>query len=212
MEIPMTHGMSENYFNQRAATWDSNPDRLKLTQAIMNCLSNRIPLSTEFSVLDYGCGTGLLSVLLSAKVKSVTSADTSIEMLAQLRQKLIDNSISNINPVSFDITKPERSSSGYDLVVSSMTLHHLPDAMDGIRGLSTLVKPGGWLALADLCPEDGSFHTNIIVKYNGFDPKEICTFIEDLNFQKACFEIVYEIPKDNKTYPVFCVCAQSKSR
>jgi 2-polyprenyl-3-methyl-5-hydroxy-6-metoxy-1,4-benzoquinol methylase len=203
--------MHETYFDQRAATWDSNPNRLELAQAIMNCINNRIPLRADFSVLDYGCGTGLLSVLLASRVKSVTSADTSQEMLAQLQNKLTGNKISNIRAVVFDIIKPQRQCTVYDLVASSMTLHHLPDATRGITELCKLAKPGGWLTLADLFSEDGSFHSDVPVKYNGFDPEGLSTLIGNLGFQNVTFEFVYEIPRNNRTYPVFCICAQNKS-
>jgi tRNA (cmo5U34)-methyltransferase len=160
--------MNSDYFNTRAKTWDENPMRQQLTQSIFDFIQKTISLHQSMTALDYGCGTGLLSFLLSEKVKSVHAVDTSSGMLEQVKSKIAQTKINNISTDVFDAENEKLPDVRYDLIVSAMTLHHLNDAPATITKLISLVSPGGWIALADLCKEDGSFHTDVKVKYFGF--------------------------------------------
>ena len=93
--------MSNEYFDKQAAAWDDNPVRRELTGAIAAFILGTISLNKQFSVLDYGCGTGLLSFLLSDKAASICAADVSDGMLAQVRKKITDGNVKNIEAVNF---------------------------------------------------------------------------------------------------------------
>jgi ubiquinone/menaquinone biosynthesis C-methylase UbiE len=159
-------------------------------------------------VLDYGCGTGLLSFLLSYKVGSICAADVSDGMLAQVRKKITGGNIKNIEAVNFDITKDKPLSKTFDLIVSAMAMHHIEDALGVITKLEKLLKPGGWIAVADLCKEDGSFHEAGIALHKGFEPEEIVKHIKSLKMASVIYKNVFEFPKNQRIYPVFCVIAR----
>ena len=93
----------QNYFDNKAVSWDENPVRLALAGSIAAFVIETVRLDTTKTVLDYGCGTGLLSFLLSEKVKQIKAADTSSGMLDQIRNKLAQTKIHNIEPIIFDI-------------------------------------------------------------------------------------------------------------
>jgi predicted TPR repeat methyltransferase len=65
-----------NRFDQAAATWDEQPRRVKLAQAVAEDIGRQIHLSRDIDVLDFGCGTGLLTLALQPLVRSITGADT----------------------------------------------------------------------------------------------------------------------------------------
>ena len=68
--------------------------------------------------------------------------------------------------------------SGLDLVVSSMVLHHLPDVAAAFRRLRACLSVGGWIAVADLDAEDGSFHSDRTgVFHNGFDRQTVLEWL-----------------------------------
>ena len=46
----------------------------------------------------------------------------------------------------------------FDLIFTQMVLHHVSDIETIINRLSQLLNPGGYLAVADLYEEDGSFY------------------------------------------------------
>jgi ubiquinone/menaquinone biosynthesis C-methylase UbiE len=202
--------MSNEYFDKQAAAWDDNPVRRELTGAIAAFICQAIPLNKQFSVLDYGCGTGLLSFLLSDKVGSICAADVSDGMLEQVRKKIAAGNVENIEAVNFDITKAKPTKKNLDLIVSAMAMHHIEDSAGAITKLAQLLKPGGWLAIADLCAEDGSFHEAGVAVHNGFEPEEIAKHIKSLKMASVIYKNVFEIPKNQKIYPVFCICAKNK--
>ena len=199
--------MNSDYFNTMAKTWDDNPTRHQVTQSIYN-IHETISLNSSTTVLDYGCGTGLLSFLLSGKVKSVHSADTSPGMLKQLKNKIIQAKINNISTEVFDAENDQLPNIRYDLIVSAMTLHHLQNAPATIAKLISLISPGGWIALADLCKEDGSFHTEVKVNYFGFEPSELEAIFKSIGLKHIISKQVFKIPRNERLYPVFCILGQ----
>jgi 2-polyprenyl-3-methyl-5-hydroxy-6-metoxy-1,4-benzoquinol methylase len=200
--------MNNDYFNIRAKTWDDNPMRQQLALSIFGYIQQNIPLNKNMVVLDYGCGTGLLSFLLSEKVKSVHAVDTSFGMLEQVKSKIEKAKISTISTELFDAENDNAPDVRYDLIVSAMTLHHLKNAPKTITKLISLIKPGSWIALADLCKEDGSFHTDIKVNYFGFEPSELESLFKSSGIEHITTKPVFEIPKNQKIYPVFCIAGQ----
>ena len=202
--------MSNEYFDKQALAWDDNPVRRELTSAIAAFICQTIPLNKQFSMLDYGCGTGLLSFLLSYKVGSICAADVSDGMLAQVRKKITAGNVENIEAANFDITKTTPLNRTFDLIVSAMAMHHIEDATGAITKLAQLLKPGGWLAIADLCAEDGSFHEKGVAVHKGFEPAEIAEHLKSLKMTSVKYKNVFEIPKNQRIYPVFCICAKNK--
>jgi tRNA (cmo5U34)-methyltransferase len=200
--------MNSDYFNTKAKTWDDNPIRQQLTRSIFNYIQQTVPLTQSTTVLDYGCGTGLLSFLLSDKVKSVHAVDTSAGMLEQVKSKIVQTQINNISIDVFDAENDRLPDVRYDLIVSAMTLHHLQDVSQTIVKLVSLISPSGWIALADLCKEDGSFHTDVKVKYFGFEPFELQEPLQSAGLKHITTKTVFEIPRNQKIYPVFCISGQ----
>jgi len=197
--------MTNEYFDKQAAEWDENPLRIKRTQTIADFICEKIPLNKQFTVLDYGCGTGVLSFRLADKVASVCAADISEGMLAEVRKKITAGDMKNIEVVNFDVVKDKPLKRSFDLIVSAMAMHHIPDTLTAITKLASLLKGGGWIAIADLCAEDGSFHPQGIAVHNGFEPEEIKKYFETAGISSLAFQNIFEIDKNNRTYPVFCV-------
>ncbi|MFI4910385.1 MAG: class I SAM-dependent methyltransferase [Sedimentisphaeraceae bacterium JB056] len=199
--------MSNEYFDSMAAQWDDNPMRRELTKAVWNFIQNSVSLEEDMNVVDFGCGTGLLSVLLSEKVKTVYALDASVGMLGRLCEKIDVNKIRNIRTVHYDLSKDEPLNIKADVVVSSMALHHIKDTDDVIAVLSNYLCDGGSVVLTDLCSEDGSFHKDVEVFHNGFEPEEIEKKLQRNGLKIKANKMVYEIRKNDNVYPVFGICA-----
>lgn len=95
--------------------------------------------------VDWGSGTGRLSLALAQRFSRVTCVDVSHSMLAQLRKRAEERGITNVDPVHVDDFTPKGD---HDLCLSLLVLQHLPDhaAMaETIQLMVASVKPGGYV-------------------------------------------------------------------
>jgi tRNA (cmo5U34)-methyltransferase len=193
-------------FDQEAATWDENPRRVRLAKAVAEIIAKQVPLSRSMNVLDFGCGTGLLTLKLQPSVGTITGADTSPGMLEVLRRKVKEM---GIDAVEAFLLKPEDDyalQGTYDLITSSMTLHHIQDLAPLFQQFRQHLRPGGRIALADLDTEDGTFHESAAdVFHLGFERGAIKALLAEAGFVELEDTTAFEIRRNSRDYPVFLI-------
>ncbi|MDA8091210.1 MAG: methyltransferase domain-containing protein [Nitrospiraceae bacterium] len=158
-------------FNKEAAQWDQNPGRVKLAQDVAQAVIREALPTREMDALDFGCGTGLVTLALQPHVKTITAVDSSRGMLDVLEEKIKTQNLQNVYPRFADFEKGDKiEGKKFHLLVSSMTMHHVAGT-EGLLGMwYDLLLPGGIVCAADLDTEDGSFHgDNTGVFHFGFD-------------------------------------------
>jgi 2-polyprenyl-3-methyl-5-hydroxy-6-metoxy-1,4-benzoquinol methylase len=95
-----------------------------------------------------------------------------------------------------------------------MALHHIPDVAAVLRAFGTLLVPGGWVALADLDTEDGSFHGPDVpgVAHHGFDRAQVQRWLGDAGFTNVTFRTAHTVEKarngETGRYPIFLATAR----
>ena len=190
-------------FNASAPQWDQEPRRLKLAGDVVAAIRHELRLGLEMTALDYGCGTGLVTLGLHPFLGRVTGADSSSGMLDALSAKLRERSINNVDTKLLDLEQGEPLDDSYDLIVSSMTLHHVQDVPALIASLARALKPGGWLALADLASEDGSFHEDHTgVFHHGFAPEFLHREFTRNSLIEVRVVTAATVDKSGEVYPV----------
>jgi len=198
-------------FDRVAVEWDSNPARVALARGIVEAICQAVPLSPDLEALDFGAGTGLLTLGLLPYVARITAVDASGEMLKVLANKLQNLGIQNVTTRHCDIGKEPLPAAGYTLVVSSMVLHHLANVPRTLKQLRHCLCFGGWIALADLDAEDGSFHSDPTgIFHHGFDRNLICQWLKEAGFTEVKSQEAYRIarPQSDGTvreYSVFLI-------
>ncbi|HIJ89965.1 MAG: class I SAM-dependent methyltransferase [Desulfobulbaceae bacterium] len=161
-------------FDEAATDWEEKPQRVALARKVAEAIRQAIPLSGAMQVLEYGCGTGMVSRALSQDVRKIVAVDTSPRMLEVLRRKAEEEKIGNIETLVHDLTRQPLPDKDFDLAISSMTLHHIPDIEALLHQFFAALKPGGYLAVADLVTEDGTFHDdNNGVAHFGINPETV---------------------------------------
>ena len=96
----------------------------------------------------------------------------------------------------------------FDGVVSSMTLHHIENLELFFETMYKNLNVGGFIAIADLELEDGSFHSdNTGVFHFGFEKEALCKIVEHSNFKNIKFENINTINKPQRDYGVFLLSA-----
>jgi 2-polyprenyl-3-methyl-5-hydroxy-6-metoxy-1,4-benzoquinol methylase len=96
-----------------------------------------------------------------------------------------------------------------------MVLHHVEDTAKLINLLHSSLEPGGYLAVADLDEEDGSFHDNPVgVPHHGFNRDNLKILFERTGFTHVRSILAHSIRKERKgkirDYPVFLMVGQSR--
>ncbi|MEF3191005.1 MAG: class I SAM-dependent methyltransferase [Campylobacterales bacterium] len=194
-------------FDSAALTWDEKPMRVKIAQDVAEGVLHNLPIDDEMTLLDYGCGTGLVALFLQPYVKQVIGIDSSQGMLAAMEQKVKKLGLSNVEIRYGDLAKEEGlEEESVDLIVTSMTMHHIQDVGHLFKKFYSALRSGGYLAVADLDQEDGTFHThgNEGVAHFGFDRALMRQWFEDAGLIDVRDVTVHEVKKENgRTYPIF---------
>ena len=200
-------------FDERARDWDSDPDKVERARAVAETIRASVPLSRKMNALEYGCGTGLLSFALQSDLGRITLADTSQGMLDVLKEKIANAGVTNMHPVRLDLTHDPLPDERYDLTYSLMTLHHIEDTKNILEKFHALLKPKGYLLVADLDQEDGSFHTDGSTDvHKGFERTALQRQVETAGFGNISFSTAYQIKKkinnEETVFPIFLMAAQ----
>jgi ubiquinone/menaquinone biosynthesis C-methylase UbiE len=200
------------HFDSKARQWDENPVFQARANQIAAAIQAAIPLNQSMQALDYGSGTGMLSFPLQAQLGQITLKDTSPGMLDVAAEKIAAWSITNMTTRLMDLTAVALPDERYDLIYSSMTLHHVPDTQAILAAFHALLNPGGWLCIADLDQEDGSFHGLQVQVHHGFDRAALAERMRTAGFVDIAFQTVFEItkelPEGPRAYPVFLMLAR----
>jgi tRNA (cmo5U34)-methyltransferase len=160
-------------FDAVARTWDDSPVRVELAKAVAEAIRREVPLAAGWTAMDYGCGTGLVTLLLSPHLGAVLAVDSSQGMLDVLAEKLTAAGIANVETRKLDLTTEEAPVASYELIFSAMALHHIPEPAALLGQFADLLRPGGYLAIADLDAEDGSFHPDPTgIHHHGFSREQ----------------------------------------
>ena len=202
-----------NRFDQIAKEWDAKPRRLLLANKISEAIKKEVNLNKEHNVIDIGTGTGLLLMHLVLDVKHITGVDNSQGMLNMLKEKAENTGLNNIGYLLFDADKDSLSENQYDLAVSSMTFHHFSDPAGFLEEVYRSLKPGGKICIGDLDKEDGTFHSDneaVDVKHFGFEKDVFNIWLKNAGFKDTKVEVVFEIDKNEKKYPVFLAYGEKK--
>jgi ubiquinone/menaquinone biosynthesis C-methylase UbiE len=174
------------------------------------------------TALELGCGTGLLSFALQQDFASITLADTSQGMLDVLSDKIKAAGADNMHPLRLDLASDPAARgfplpvSRFDVIYSLMTMHHIPNTDNTLRHCHALTVPGGWLCIADLEKEDGSFHKNEpdFDGHNGFERNLLQNKVEAAGFENVHFATIFWVKKQidgvEKSFPMFLMTARRK--
>ena len=203
-----------NEFDTRASTWDDNPVKIACARAVAHAMSAQLPPSALTNALEYGCGTGLLSFALRPALGRVTLADSSRGMLAVLGEKIAAQRIDNMQPLRLDLAVDPLPAQRFSTVYAQLTLHHVADVERLLHDFFALLETPGYVCIADLDSEDGSFHGEGFAGHCGFDRHELQRQTERAGFGAVRFTTAYCIEKPDSSgqtqFPVFLMVGEKR--
>ncbi len=190
-----------SHFNIGANKWDSE-DKVARAQLMANKIKEEIDLNKKFDILDFGCGTGLLGLEFLEHAKSLVGIDNSSGMLAVFDEKV--ETLPHVSSLNINLEN-ESLDKEFDLIVSSMTFHHLDRPSEVIQTFSKMLNKGGKIFIIDLESEDGSFHPDnrgMGVKHFGFSREDLSMWSAEANLE-VDIKTISSIDKNQRTYSLF---------
>lgn len=192
-------------FDQRAATWDDDPAKVARAAAVAATIREAVPLDRSARLLEYGAGTGLVTQALRDDVGPVTLADTSAGMRQAIEGKIAAGALPGARVWDVDLAAgaappPDER---FDLVVTVMALHHIPDVGPVLAAFHHLLVDGGHVCVVDLEEEDGSFHGEGFEGHHGFARTTLAAALEAAGFADVAFRPCHDVAKGGATFPLF---------
>ena len=168
-------------FNYKAETFDS-PKNIFLANLVCQAVEKQIDFLSDKEILDFGGGTGLLTLPLAKQAEFVTLVDISEKMLEQARLKAEQQDIKNIQFLEQDLLETPLEQK-FDLIVVCRVLHHMSDLDAALSLFHQHLKEDGKLLIADF--------TKTEPKHHGFDIAELEKQLIEHGFSSVHSQILY---------------------
>ena len=158
---------SRQYWDERAPSFDAQPDH-GLRDSIVrdswtDSLKTWLP-SHAATILDIGCGTGSLSVVLAGLGHQVTGIDVSPAMISLAQAKAATYGL-QIEFYVMDAAFPQLSHQQFDVIVCRHLLWALPEPQQVLQRWSELLKQKGRLILIEgFWATGGGLHADAITE------------------------------------------------
>jgi ubiquinone/menaquinone biosynthesis C-methylase UbiE len=177
--------MENNIFNQIANRYDTT-ERKELAKIIVTAIKSELKENKD-TVLDYGCGTGLIGLALSSLVDKILFMDSSEQMLEVTREKIIRANVKNADVIHSDFTKTNLHIE-VDVIVVSLVLHHIPDVHNALKQFYSILNKNGKLIIVDFDKNEKINHLNV---HNGFRQADLNSLLADVGFNKIEIKTFY---------------------
>ncbi|NYG59330.1 ubiquinone/menaquinone biosynthesis C-methylase UbiE [Nocardioides daedukensis] len=197
-------------FNEEAATWDTDPDKVRRATDVAEVVRHAVPLRGDMRALEIGGGTGLLARALADDLDTVLVTDVAPGMVAAAARVLDDPRYAGWESRLYDIEHDPLPEERFDLVLGQLALHHMGDVASVVRRCAQVLRPGGWIALVDLDHDPhGDFHASVhdFHGHDGFTRAEVTRWLSESGFTDISMTDAGAVTKDvggeDRDFPMF---------
>jgi ubiquinone/menaquinone biosynthesis C-methylase UbiE len=192
-----------SHFDTAAKTWD-NEETIARNGAFAKAIRKHLSLHPK-RVLDFGSGTGLLTSHFLDVADELTGIETSSGMLEQFNERFQGNIKVKSLALNLESDSLPSGIGPFNVIMTGMAFHHLKDPKNVLAKFKNHLAPGGKVFVIDLDEEDGTFHPDnegMGVHHFGFSKKTMECWSQELGFDSFQHEIIYEMLKNNRSYPI----------
>jgi len=195
-----------DHFKNKSKSWDMSSKRVQNAKRISDLIVKNINLCDSMQLMDFGAGTGNLGYCIAPYVDKIVAVDNSPSMLMEFKSKC-DDFLCKTEIIEKDLSF-DTIDRRFDGIISSMTIHHLEDLTALFDKFYNMLDNNGFIAIADLDLEDGSFHSdNTGVFHYGFDREILEKIALNAGFTDVTFDLASTINKPHNTFTVFLMTA-----
>jgi predicted TPR repeat methyltransferase len=147
--------MSDNW-DDYAEEWDSDIDAISYSAKAFESLTKVINIEGK-NILDFGCGTGLLSERMSPLANRIVAIDTSPKMIAVLKSKKLTNVTALSEVLTSDLIKNNSAFiNKFNVIVASSVFSFVTEYDSIVKLLKSLLVSDGLLIQWDWLSSDNS--------------------------------------------------------
>lgn len=150
-----------------AGEYDAEHAKFRNFKTETEDIINKLEITKDDTVLDFGCGTGGIALNLAKYCKKVICVDISSSMLHVLKDNAEKKNINNIETHCAGFLTYKHEGENVDKIISKFALHHLPDFWKSV----TLLK------IADILKTSGKLYLSDVIFT--FDPKDYKNSLPD---------------------------------
>ena len=172
--------MEENVFNEMAEKYDTK-ERTELAEVITDEVKRVLGDGRHGALLDYGGGTGLVSLELAGYFDSALIADASEEMVKVAESKISRSGLENFETLHLDLTKGNTDLKA-DVILVSLVLLHVPDTAGLLEQLYSTLDEHGKLIIVDFDKNPEISHPRV---HNGFTHEEMEEKLKTAGFESV---------------------------
>jgi len=197
-----------------AEKYDKQPLAIELARRQSDAMIKVYPFDeSKTTVMDFACGTGLISRGLASHSHKIVGIDISEAMVEQYNQRVENQGIPSeeMRAICTELkgTAEELDGVKFDVIVCAAAYHHFESIEDVTRILAFFLKPGGSLMVSDIMkPLNGDdvfhgAHEHIVAHKGGFEEGDIQKAFDAANLHNMSFEKVSSAIKDGRTIDLF---------
>nr|WP_025193668.1 methyltransferase domain-containing protein [Enterococcus faecalis] len=175
-----------NIFDTMSQQYDA-PHRVALAKIINKKIQDSAGDLTGKTVMDYGCGTGLIGLPLAEKAEKLLLVDPSSKMIEVTQNKIQKTKVKNAN-AKVGTTESLDVKSSSDLIVMSLVMLQVPDTKELLTGLYQALKTNGRLLIVDFDKNPNVYHERV---HNGFEHNRLKTLAEEIGFRNISIDNFY---------------------
>jgi 2-polyprenyl-3-methyl-5-hydroxy-6-metoxy-1,4-benzoquinol methylase len=154
---------SEEFWNKMAGKFDEQVDRKYGDTYRKTIALSKKYLSTNHTVLDFACGTGIATVGLAKFTKQILAIDTSCEMIDVARAKTASRQIDNVEYAVTSIFDSQFDDLRVDVVLAFNILHFVQDIDALLTRIRELLPARGiFISATDCFGERSSIGTALL--------------------------------------------------
>ncbi len=178
--------MENRPFNQIAKSYDTK-QRKELAKVIVRAIQNELKERRVNTLLDYGCGTGLVGLELSPLVDKLFMVDSAEPMIEIVKEKIFRANIKNAEVIHSDFAKVPAPVFA-DVIVVSLVLLHIREVRKMLTYFYSALNENGKLVIVDFDKNEKVNHPEV---HNGFDPADLKFLLHEVGFKKVEIKTIY---------------------
>ena len=155
-------------------------ERIQIAKVSSYAIREYLVDAKSKKAIDFGCGTGLVGMNLLNDFNSMLFLDTSQNMINQIKQKISDNTIQNVDTLCFDFEKEGQSDLHADYIFMAQVLLHINDVELVLSRLYDVLNVGGHLLIVDFNKNEEIVSDMV---HNGFDQVKLTDIMTKIGYR-----------------------------